>query len=183
MRRLILDLRDRCCPATALTRLLVDHPLRSLGVDSQTAVAKCSFLHRRPPVDGSSPPPGPTSWAVRPRPTGPELPSAGVPLTSIACTAQFSSASSAGVNQTASAPLLSSMCAICVVPGMDTTQGFCAIARPARSEREWLASAWPSSSRRPRWPGCAAGFPARSGTRRRECHRGRHPRPSRRSRR
>src|SRR5215207_4711882 len=49
------------------------------------------------------------------------------PLTSIARTAESSSTSSAGANRTASAPLLSSMCAICVVPGMGTIQGFCAI--------------------------------------------------------
>ena len=32
-----------------------------------------------------------------------------------------------GVNRTASAPMFSSMCAICVVPGIGTIHGFCAI--------------------------------------------------------
>ena len=45
----------------------------------------------------------------------------------IAETDAFSSASSGGVNRTAAAPVFSSMCAICVVPGMGTIQGFCAI--------------------------------------------------------
>ncbi len=49
------------------------------------------------------------------------------PWISIADTAAFSSESSAGVNRTAAAPVFSIMCAICVVPGMGTIQGFCAI--------------------------------------------------------
>ena len=49
------------------------------------------------------------------------------PRISIAETDEFSSASSAGVNRTAAAPLFSSICAICVVPGMGTIHCFCAI--------------------------------------------------------
>lgn len=49
------------------------------------------------------------------------------PRISIALTAEFSSVSSAGVNRTPAAPLFSSMCAIWVVPGIGTIQGFYAI--------------------------------------------------------
>src|SRR6266511_4809849 len=42
----------------------------------------------------------------------------------IAETAAFSSLSSVGVNRTSAAPMFSSMCHICVVPGMGTIHGF-----------------------------------------------------------
>ncbi len=48
------------------------------------------------------------------------------PLTSNARIAELSSVSSSDVNLTSAAPLLSSKCAICVVPGIGTIQGFCA---------------------------------------------------------
>lgn len=42
-------------------------------------------------------------------------------------TAAFSSARSLGVNRTLAALMFSSICAICVVPGMGTIHGFYAI--------------------------------------------------------
>src|SRR5512145_803020 len=44
-------------------------------------------------------------------------------------TAAFSSATSDGVNAIDTPPIFSSICAICVVPGMGTIQGFCAISQ------------------------------------------------------
>ena len=54
------------------------------------------------------------------------LPRSRAPRIPIAETAALNSASSAGVKQIAAAPTLSTICAICVVPGMGTIQGFCA---------------------------------------------------------
>ncbi len=51
------------------------------------------------------------------------------PRTSIAATARFSSVSSSGVKFTASEPIFSNICAICVVPGIGTIHGFCAISQ------------------------------------------------------
>jgi hypothetical protein len=42
---------------------------------------------------------------------------------------RFISTSSAGVNRTVAAPMFSNICAICVVPGIGTIQGFCAISQ------------------------------------------------------
>ena len=78
-------------------------------------------------VGGASTPEKTSTWSGR-----------RAPRISIAETDAFSSASSGGVNRTEVAPMFSSMCAICVVPGMGTIQGFRAISH-ARAIRAGVA--------------------------------------------